>query len=135
MGVAKMLEWITLDTSETGFQYLFANGNLYEGSTKFADKAAEYAAGEYTKDTVASSVVMKKSNGELAFLGGQDMFDKFVPAAAGARTDHWTQHDGTLNSLFLAAVRSYVAGESTKDEAIANFKTTVKDTLGFDTAD
>ena len=45
-----------------------------------------------TKDTVASGVVMAKSNGETAFLGGQNMFDEFIPAnayASGCRLTCW----------------------------------------------
>ena len=36
--------------------------------------------------------------------------------------DMMTQYDGTLNNAFLSAVKSYVSGAMTKDEAIAQFK-------------
>ncbi len=58
--VAEILRWITLDCSEEGLQYMWANGTLNgEGGTK---------------DAVASGTVMEMSNGELDFLGGQNMF-------------------------------------------------------------
>ena len=62
----QLIEWVTLDTSDEGLQYGWANGNLYgDGGTK---------------DCVGSGTVMAKSDGKLDFLGGQNMFDVFVPA-------------------------------------------------------
>ena len=49
-----------------------------------------------TKDTVASGTVMKKSDGTLSFLGGQNMFDVFVPAGAFATGKNKTQYDETM---------------------------------------
>ena len=48
--VADFVKWVTLDTSETGLQYYWANGTMKDGE-------------QGTKDSVASSVVMSKSNG------------------------------------------------------------------------
>lgn len=116
--VGDIIEWITLDASETGLQYQWANGTTYgEGGTK---------------DSVASGTVMDKSNGELAFLGGQNMFDVFVPANAFANGKNLTQYDETINSKWRDVVRLYTAGELSRDEAIAQFKTNVKEALGID---
>lgn len=116
--VGKLIEWITLDTSEEGLQYMWANGTLNgEGGTK---------------DTVASGVVMAKSNGELAFLGGQNMFDVFVPANQFANGKNLTQYDETINNLWRDQVRQYTAGNITRDEALAAFKQAVTDTLGIE---
>lgn len=49
--VGEIIEWITLDSSETGLQYYWANGTLFGPGG--------------TKDTVASGAVMKKSDGTL----------------------------------------------------------------------
>ena len=58
--VGDIIEWITLDSSETGLQYMWANGTLNgEGGTK---------------DTVASGTVMSISDGTVEFLAGQNMF-------------------------------------------------------------
>ena len=62
--IGKMIEWVTLDTSDTGLQYLWANGT--------------YDPANPTKDVVASEVVMSKSDGKVAFLGDQNMFDVFT---------------------------------------------------------
>jgi hypothetical protein len=113
-GVRALIEWITLDTSETGFQYLRANGSLFEGS--------EIAPDAGYKDVVASLAVMKKSDGRLDILGGQNMFDVFVPTAAIARGDTITQHDDIIDYLFFDQVNAYILGNKTKQQAIADFR-------------
>ena len=115
--VGKLIDWITLQTDEEGLQYMWANGTLNEGGTK---------------DTVASGTVMAKSNGELAFLGGQNMFDVFVPANQSANGSNLTQYDETINNLWRDQVRQYTAGNISRDDAIAAFKQAVTDTLGIE---
>ncbi len=116
--VGDIIEWITLDASESGLQYQWANGTTFgEGGTK---------------DSVASGTVMDKSNGELEFLGGQNMFDVFVPANAFANGKNLTQYDETINSCWRDVVRLYTAGELSREDAIAQFKTNVKEKLGLD---
>ena len=110
--VKAFIEWVTLDTTEDGLQYKWANGTMQDGE-----------AG--TKDTVASGVVMDKSNGEVDFLGGQNMFEKFVPANKYANGKNLTQYDGLINTAWRDAVRGYTGGTTTRDEAIAAFKTAV----------
>ncbi|NLW11809.1 MAG: ABC transporter substrate-binding protein [Clostridiaceae bacterium] len=113
--VADIIEWVTLDSSEEGLQYMWANGTLNgEGGTK---------------DSVASGTVMAKSNGELDFLGGQNMFDVFIPANAFANGKNLTQYDETINSNWRDQVRAYVAGEKSREDAIATFKQNVADNL------
>ncbi|MBQ6372731.1 MAG: extracellular solute-binding protein [Oscillospiraceae bacterium] len=114
-GVAEILTWITLDTSEDGLQYGWANGT--------------WSGEQGTKDTVASNVVMKKSDGTLDFLGGQNMFDVFTKANDAANGRVLTQYDETINNWWRDQVRQYVAGNVTRDEAIANFKMQVADNL------
>ena len=119
--VGKLIDWITLQTDENSLQYMWANGTLNgEGGTK---------------DTVASGTVMAKSDGKLDFLGGQNMFDVFVPANQFANGKNLTQYDETINNLWRDQVRQYTAGNCTRDEAIANFKQAVTDTLGIEAAE
>lgn len=113
--VGDILEWITLDSSEKGLQYYWANGTL------------NGAGG--TKDTVASGAVMKKSDGALPFLGGQNMFDVFVPAGEFANGKNLTQYDETINTYWRDQVREYSAGNKTREQAIADFKQNVADNL------
>jgi hypothetical protein len=119
--VAELIEWITLSCTEDGLQYAWANGTLNGPGG--------------TKDTVASGTVMAMSNGELDFLGGQNMFDVFVPANQFANGKNLTQYDGTINTLWRDHVRQYTSGNETREEAIANFKQAVKDQLGIESAE
>jgi hypothetical protein len=110
-----IIEWITLDYSETGLQYFWANGTLNGPGG--------------TKDTVGSGTVMGKSNGTLEFLGGQNMFDVFVPAGQFANGKNLTQYDESINSYWRGQVREYTAGNKSRDQAIADFKQQVADNL------
>lgn len=118
--VKTLIDWITLQSDDKSLQYGWANGSLY--------------AEPGTKDTVASGVVMSKSNGSLDFLGGQNMFDAFVPANKFANGKNLTQYDATINTIWRDQVRQYTAGNVTRDAAIAAFKQAVKDQLGIDAA-
>jgi ABC-type glycerol-3-phosphate transport system substrate-binding protein len=116
--VAKIIEWITLDTSNDGLLYMWANGTFNgEGGTK---------------DTVSSGTVMSKSNGKLDFLGGQNMFDVFVPANKFASGKNLTQYDEGINQAWRDQVRAYAYGQKSKDQAIADFKQTVADKFDLD---
>lgn len=117
--VADFIKWVTLDTSDTGLQYYWANGTIKDGE-------------QGTKDAVASSVVMAKSDGTIPLLGGQNMFDVFVPANANASGKNLTQYDETINKLWRDQVREYTAGNKSRDDAIKTFKQQVKDQLGID---
>ena len=113
--VADIIEWITLDDTEEGLQYRWANGTLFgEGGTK---------------DVVASGTVMEKSDGSLDFLGGQNMFDIFIEANKNAKGTNITQYDEKINSLWRDQVREYTAGNKSRDDAIADFKQNVADNL------
>lgn len=115
--LGRILEWITLDTTTDGLLYMWANGTFNPDNP--------------TKDVVSSGVVMDMSDGTVAFLGGQDMFDIFIPAGTYARTDAMTPYDEDINSIWRDAVRAYAAGTMTRDEAIEFFRGEVYDTLGF----
>ncbi len=113
--VGDIIEWITLDSSETGLQYFWANGTLNGPGG--------------TKDTVASGTVMSKSDGKVDFLGGQNMFDVFVPAGEFATGKNKTQYDETINSHWRNQVREYSNGNKSRDQAIADFKQLIIDNL------
>lgn len=116
-GVKELIEWVTLDTTESGLQYQWANATF------------DYPDPSDTKDVVASSVVMGKSDGKMEFLAGQDAFPVFIEGCAYAKGDNLTEYDEKINTFFRDAVRSYTAGESTKEEAIKWFKEQVKNTF------
>ncbi len=112
--VGDIIKWITLDSSDNGLQYFWANGTL---------------SPEGTKDTVASGAVMKKSDGTLDFLGRQNMFDVFVPAGEFANGKNLTQYDETINTYWRNQVREYTAGNKSREQAIIDFKQNVMDNL------
>ena len=112
--VADIIKWVTLDSSEDGLQYMWANGTMNETGTK---------------DAVASGTVMSKSDGSVDFLGGQNMFDVFVPANQYANGTNLTQFDETINTYWRDQVREYTAGNKSREQAIADFKQAVADNL------
>ena len=113
--VGEIIKWITLDATQDGLQYKWANGTLNgEGGTK---------------DAVASGTVLAMSDGSIDFLGGQNMFEYFVPANDYANGKNLTQYDETINSYWRDAVRGYTSGDLSRDEAIALFKQNVADNL------
>ena len=112
--LGEIINWITLDASEDGLQYQWANGTYGDSGTK---------------DAVASAAVMAKSDGTLDFLGGQNMFDIFEKANAFANGKNLTQYDEAINGLWRDQVRQYTAGAKDRDAAIEDFKMNVADTL------
>ena len=98
--VGAIIEWITLDCTEDGLQYAWANG-LPVGSTIEGG----------TPDCVASSTVMAISDGSTDFLAGQNMFDVFVPANANASGEGMTQYDQEFNNAWQNYAYSYANGE------------------------
>lgn len=117
--VADFIKWVTLDTSDTGLQTYWANGTLKDGE-------------KGTKDSVASSVVMSKADGKIDLLGGQNMFDVFVPANANATGKNLTQYDESINLIWRDQVRAYASGSKSRDQALKDFKQTVQDQLGIE---
>ena len=69
------------------------------------------------------------SDGSLDFLGGQNMFDAFVPANQYANGKCLTQYDETINTKWRDQVRQYTSGTKTRDQAIKDFKQDVADNL------
>jgi len=115
--VAKLIQWITLDSSNTGCQYLYANGKI--------------ASFNGVKDVVASSVVLKNSNGTLPFLGGQNMFDMYVPANANCNARSFTQYDSKINLIWRDQVLQYTSGQKSRDQTLKDFAQEVSDYLGI----
>lgn len=105
--LSKFVEWVTLDCSDTGLQYLWASGAMNDNGTK---------------DTVASSTVLAKVKGDMALLGGQDAFPIFIEATKFASSKCKSLLDDQLNGTFTDNAGDYARGKITKEEAINNFK-------------
>lgn len=104
--ISRFFEWVTLDTSDTGLQYMWAAGLLNDAGTK---------------DTVSSAKVLSMVDGSMDFLGGQNAFPIFLEAGNGASSSDVTEYDAVLNSEFAYQAESFALGK-TKDRAIADFK-------------
>ena len=78
---------------------------------------------------------MSKSDGSMDFLGGQNMFDYFVPANQYANGKNLTQYDESINQIWRDQVRAYASGQKSREDAIRDFKQTVSDNLGIEAAD
>jgi len=111
--LSAFIEWVTLDASTEGLQYLWANG-LFD---PYDD----------TRDVVASSAVMDISVGEVDLLGGQNMFEIFVPAGDYADGTALTEYDLQINNWFIDQSQEYAMGNKTREEAIRDFKQSVAD--------
>ena len=121
-GVAELLEWITLDTSETGLQYLWANG-LVDW-----DNDPETMS---TKDTVASNAVMAKSDGSMDFCGGQNTYAAFIQGNNFASGKCMTEYDESISGYFTDMAEHYAAGEIDKKQALKDFIEVVKEYICF----
>ena len=108
-GVAELIEWITLDTSEAGLQYIWANDMFGNGAI----------------DSVPSGVVMAKSRGTMDYLGGQDIFEVFIESNKIASGKGCSQYDDLIDMYFEDFAGYYANGVVTRDEALQDFKDTV----------
>lgn len=115
--LARLVEWITLDCSENGFQYAWASGT-FPGNYGYLE-------------AVPSGTVMRNVSGVMDFLGNQDMFDMLDKCARLANGRNKSPYDETINYHWLTAVRTYVEGWKTRERAIADFKRAVENELGI----
>lgn len=121
-GVAELLEWITLDTSETGLQYLYANGLIdWDNDPSTVTK----------KEAVASSVVMAKSNGSSDFCGGQNIFPAIIESNKNASAKAISEYDEYCGHALMNASLRYSFGKIKRAEAIEEFKKEVEDYLSL----
>lgn len=75
---------------------------------------------------------MNSADGKLDFLGGQNMFDAYIPANKNADGKCLTEYDESINSLFREQVKQYATGQKSIDDAIKQFKSDVSDKLHID---
>ena len=104
-GVAELIEWITLDTSDTGLQYLWANDLIGMGGC----------------DSVASGVVMENSYYDCSFLRGQDMFGVYRACDDLATGKGVCQYDPDANAYFQNEAENYIYGDIDRNGALQSF--------------
>lgn len=115
--IGENIRWITLDSSENGFQYSLANGTY----------------NNCVRDAAASGTVMRKVSGATDFLCGQDMFSVFDRAARLAKSSSISipEYDVRIGNYWLEQVREYAEGLKTRQQAIEDFKKQLKDELNI----
>lgn len=91
--VAELIEWMTLDTSDTGLQYILATGSLSD---------------TYLKTTVASLAVLSECENSSDFAGGQNINEVYIEAARLASAENVSEYDSQIDYYFLEAVDKYV---------------------------
>lgn len=113
-GVGEIIRWLTLDTSETGGQYLWANGEI-SGNIEIP----------------SSMAVAKKLEYKYDFLGGQDLFEAYLSATQYARGNSLSEHDSTISWYWEEMAVEYAQGLKTREQAIVDFKERVDQYLGY----
>ncbi|MFY7869346.1 MAG: carbohydrate ABC transporter substrate-binding protein, partial [Exiguobacterium sp.] len=81
-----------------------------------------------TGDVLAFNPVTDKIKDDFSdeFLGGQNNYEFFLDEADEITPGIVTKYDQQLDTLYGAAVTSYVEGKKSKEEAIKEFKKQVK---------
>lgn len=111
--VGEFIKWVTLDTSENGYQYLWAN---------------EYQRpNPDVKRVAALPAVMDGMDGSFDFIGGQDIYEAYISAAKLARGDNYSVYDLEIGVLWKEEVLKYARGKKSRDQAIDDFKQKVKE--------
>lgn len=113
--VGEIIRWLTLDTTETGAQYLWASGEI-TGNMGFP----------------ASAAVAQKLEYKLDFLGGQDLFEAYLSANQHARANNLSEYDDALDSFWVDEVMAYAEGRKSRDQAIADFRNRVEEYLEYE---
>ncbi|MBR3463401.1 MAG: extracellular solute-binding protein [Clostridiales bacterium] len=113
--VAEFLDWVTLDCSETGCQYLYANGLIMynEGCA------------------VASNTVMRTSVWRSALCGGQDLAPVFADCNAYTSAQYVTEYDSRIVNYWDEVVDLYARGELDRDGVYDSFRVNVMDDIAF----
>ncbi|MBP7176749.1 MAG: extracellular solute-binding protein, partial [Thermoclostridium sp.] len=119
-----LIEWITLDHTETGLQVRLANGTFHDGEDESA-----YGG----KRTVVSGTVLLNTDNSNALLGGQNV-NKLVYKALQTPTK---KHGAGFDLLFdwYYKTEDYLRGETDKEAALAEFKQSCLNTLKNDEND
>ena len=112
--VGEIIRWLTLDTSETGAQYLWATGEI-SGSMEIP----------------SSVMVSKKLEYKYDFLGGQDMLEAYLPATQYAHGDSQSEYDSWIGYLWQNEAMEYAQGNKTREQAITDFKVRVDEHLKY----
>lgn len=105
--VRDIIEWITLDCSTDGFQYLLANG---------------YSQIDSGQTVVFSQKLMEGNGGSESTLSGQNIFEFCYWANIHTKGYLNCQYDSELSNAFYNEALRYAKGEISKKQALNNFR-------------
>ncbi len=111
--IRPLIEWLTLDCSETGLQHCLANDSLRHKNNVYYG----------LKRPVVSGTVLKSENAGIEFLGGQDINAVFYDAqkAAAGKQQGYNGLKNTNSSQWLIETKAYLSGEMNRNTAIADY--------------
>jgi hypothetical protein len=119
-----LIEWLTLDCSETGLQSSLLKGTVFDESSD--PVLYEYFGGNRP---VISRTLLKNTECPIDFLGGQNIspviYD-ILDAPTGKHNDQSGYQSDTF-SRWLTATNEYVDGIKDKETAIADFIESVEE--------
>lgn len=116
--IRPLIEWLTLDCSEKGLQYLLANGTFFSEGDYQLDR---FYGGKWS---VVSGTVLQKLKSPLDYLGGQNINPVIDEAQQQVKGRHqiYTGLESLVALEWLNATNTYIKGEKDRETAIAEFK-------------
>ncbi len=102
--VGEILKWMTLDSSDSGYQVLAANNKL---------KAV---------DSVPSQKVMKQATAVMPSFNEQNVQTVYTKVNENTKFDGLCHNDYMIDQVWRKYLKAYAAGQYTKEEAIEQFK-------------
>ncbi len=115
-----LIEWITLDSSETGLQYSLANDTFYSNT----DSAGQQKYGG--KRAVVSGTVLNSIKNDHSFLDGQNI-NALIYAALQMPAGKHHSPGMDLFRLWYYETEAYLRGDKDKKTAVADYQKAVKE--------
>lgn len=112
-----LIEWITLDSSENGFQYRLAHG------TMFADTNYSVVSGAVMKESISSCGIIDGQNMNPIISQSMDILDSLDGTS---KAFQYINYDFPFQ-YFMNETRAYIRGEKDKETAISDFITGARD--------
>lgn len=104
--IGPLIEWITLDCSESGLQYRMANGSYKDGE----------------KTSVISGTVLRNADSSLATLGGENINPILYDILKSPDGKHQVYGIESWNfNIWSDATEAYLKGEKDRETTIADY--------------
>ena len=116
--IAKFIEWVTLDTSTTGLQYLWTTGAFYDSPA-------------LERETVASCAVMRKINGTFSLLGNQNTYPTFIQVGKKCTGKSCCAYDSAFGGYLCGEVNEFIRSSNTVSD-VFSYMTLIGQEYGLD---